>query len=163
MTSSEPGDLSPARRGKRAAAAPSTAMPKHRVLVVDDNPQVRSAVARFLERHAIHVDVAPDGAAAMEELRTHPVDFVLLDVDMPGMNGFEVCRSIKKDPAHAFVPVVLLSALDSKEDRIKGAEAGCDGYLGKPVDPGELLARVEAGLKQREMVLDAIRKAAGGA
>ncbi len=158
MTSSEPGDLSPARRGKRAAAAPSTT-PKHRVLVVDDNPQVRSAVARFLEKHGIHVDVAADGKAAMEELRTHPVDFVLLDVDMPGLNGFEVCRAIKKDPAHAFVPVVLLSALDEREDRIKGAEAGCDGYLGKPVDPAELLARVQAALKQRDMVLEAIRKA----
>lgn len=159
MTSSEPGDLAPARRGKRAAAPSAAGAAKHRVLVVDDNPQVRSAVARFLQKHDIHVDVAPDGKAALEELRTHPVDFVLLDVDMPEMNGFEVCRTIKKDPAHQFVPVVLLSALDAREDRIRGAEAGCDGYLGKPVDPAELLARVQAGLKQREMIMDAIRKA----
>lgn len=140
------------------APAPQTEEGKgRRVLVVDDNIQVRSAVTRFLKLHAFDVEVASDGRAALAELQRQPADFVLLDVDMPGMDGFEVCRRIKADPAHAFVPVIMLTALDSGEDRIRGAEAGADGYLAKPVAPAELVARVKAGVRQRELVLQAIR------
>ena len=137
------------------APAPNAA----KVLVVDDNNQVRSAVTRFLRLHGFQVEVAADGRTALAELQRQTYDFVLLDVDMPGMDGFEVCRRIKGDPNHTFTPVIMLTALDSSEDRIKGAEAGADGYLAKPVAPAELIARVKAGVRQRELVLQAIRVA----
>jgi DNA-binding response OmpR family regulator len=130
-----------------------------RVMVIDDNPQVRSAVTRFLKLHGLTVDSAADGRSALNMLAELPADFILCDVDMPGMNGFEVCRKLKADPANAFTPIIMLTALDSADDRIRGAEAGCDGYLAKPVPPAELVARVKAGLKQRELVLEAIRVA----
>jgi DNA-binding response OmpR family regulator len=162
--------LTPARRGANPAPSPAPAAAPQaagahvwRVLVVDDNAQVRSAVTRFLRLHAFHVEVASDGRAALAELAQRPADFVLLDVDMPGMNGFEVCRRIKADPANAFTPVIMLTALDSSEDRVRGAEAGADGYLAKPVAPAELVARVKAGVKQRELVLQAIRIATAAA
>jgi DNA-binding response OmpR family regulator len=153
-----------AQQAASVAAAPRDPSARvYRVLVVDDNAQVRSAVTRFLRLHAFHVEVAADGRAALNELAQHPADFVLLDVDMPGMNGFEVCRRIKSDPANAMTPVIMLTALDSSEDRVRGAEAGADGYLAKPVAPAELVARVKAGVKQRELVLQAIRVATAAA
>lgn len=149
--------------GTRLETIPATlaGMP-FRVLVVDDNAQVRSAVTRFLRLHAFHVEVAADGVAALAELEREPADFILLDVDMPRMNGFEVCRKIKSHPTHMLTPVIMLTALDSSEDRVRGAEAGCDGYLAKPVAPAELVARVKAGVRNREMVLQAIRIATVG-
>jgi DNA-binding response OmpR family regulator len=141
------------------AARPASGAAMPRVLVVDDNAQVRSAVTRFLRMQALQVDVAADGRAALAALQAQPADFILLDVDMPGMDGFEVCRRIKANPANAFTPVIMLTALDSSDDRIRGAEAGADGYLTKPVPPAELIARVKAGLRQREMVMTAIRVA----
>ena len=157
--------LTPARRAAARPAVPVPPAPEKawRVLVVDDNAQVRSAVTRFLRLHAFHVEVASDGRSALNELAQRPADFVLLDVDMPGMNGFEVCRRIKANPANAFTPVIMLTALDSSEDRVRGAEAGADGYLAKPVPPAELVARVKAGLRQRELVLQAIQVATAAA
>ncbi len=155
----------PMRRPSAADASPTPApqVKPYRVLVVDDNPQVRSAVTRFLRMHNFHVDVAAEGQGALAQLAAQPSDFVLLDVDMPGMNGFEVCRRIKADPQNHFTPVIMLTALDSSDDRIKGAEAGCDGYLTKPTPPEELIARVKAGVKNRELVLEAIRVATAAA
>ena len=156
-------ELRPAIRYRRPPAMaplPEQAQGKTwRVLVIDDNPQVRSAVTRFLRMHGLAVDVAPDGRTAITMLSQQPADFILCDVDMPGMNGFEVCRKIKSDPANAFTPIIMLTALDSADDRVRGAEAGCDGYLAKPVPPAELVARVKAGIRQRELVLEAIRVA----
>jgi DNA-binding response OmpR family regulator len=153
----------PFRRTQARMAAPMTeAAPTGkvmRVLIIDDNAQVRSAVTRFLRLHGLTVDAAPDGRTALTMLSTQPADFILCDVDMPGMSGFEVCRKIKSDPANAFTPIIMLTALDSADDRVRGAEAGCDGYLAKPVPPAELVARVKAGLRQRELVLEAIRVA----
>ena len=156
--------ITPARRQTGvtmnvAGPAEPKAASGRRVLVVDDNAQVRSAVTRFLRLHHFDVEVAPDGRTALAEVARQPVDFILLDVDMPGMDGFEVCRRVKADPNHTFTPVIMLTALDSSEDRIKGAEAGADGYLAKPVPPAELIARVKAGVRQRELVLQAIRVA----
>ena len=160
--------MTPARRAARAASITASMPPVAatedgrvwRVMVVDDNAQVRSAVTRFLRLHAFHVETASDGRSALNELAQNPVDFILLDVDMPGMNGFEVCRRLRSNPANALTPIIMLSALDSTEDRVRGAEAGCDGYLGKPVPPAELIARVKAGIRQRQQVLEAITVAA---
>ncbi len=156
-------ELRPALRFRRPPVASPVSEPAEgkqwRVLVIDDNPQVRSAVTRFLRMHGLTVDVAPDGHTALTMLSQQPADFILCDVDMPGMNGFEVCRKIKSDPVNAFTPIIMLTALDSADDRVRGAEAGCDGYLAKPVPPAELVARVKAGIRQRELVLEAIRVA----
>ena len=155
--------ITPQRRPSVAVPAAKPAEPSAatagKVLVVDDNNQVRSAVTRFLRLHAFQVDVAPDGRTALNFMQREIFDFVLLDVDMPGMNGFEVCKRIKEDPNHVFTPVIMLTALDSSEDRIKGAEAGCDGYLAKPVPPAELIARVKAGIRQRALIFQAVRVA----
>lgn len=157
-------DIRPAIRFRRPPQAPQASEQeangrRGRVMVIDDNPQVRSAVTRFLRLHGLTVDSAADGHSALTMLSTQPADFILCDVDMPGMNGFEVCRKLRTDPANAFTPIIMLTALDSADDRIRGAEAGCDGYLAKPVPPAELVARVKSGLKQRELVLEAIRVA----
>ncbi len=132
---------------KRAA----TDVPTQRVLLVDDHPVVRSSMARLLGRQGFDVLEACDGPSALTACRTLRPDIVLLDVQMPGCDGFEVCRSIKTDAASALIPVVMLTAVDSDEYRLKGAEAGCDDFFTKPVATPELVARVRGALRQKSI------------
>jgi DNA-binding response OmpR family regulator len=90
------------------------------------------------------VITVPDGAAAVEELSKTQVDLVLLDVMMPRLNGFEACERIKNNPATCLIPVVLVTALSDKQDRIEGIKAGADDFLTRPVDRIELLTRVRS-------------------
>lgn len=111
------------------------------ILVVDDQPEMVQLVAHYLTRDGHHVVVALSGADARRHMASVP-DLVLLDVMMRDANGFDLCREFKADPATALVPVVLVTSLNDRKDRIRGIEAGCDEFLSKPVHPDELRARV---------------------
>ncbi len=115
---------------------------KKRVQVVDDMPQNGELMRRILTDEGYTVKAAADGVGALKALRRHKPDIVLLDVLMPGLDGFKVCRQIKCDPQTRLTPVVLVTAWDGWEDRIRGIEAGADGFISKPPDWQELVARV---------------------
>lgn len=110
-----------------------------RVLVVDDDEITRRVLDSILDLEEFEVLVASDGEAALELARSEAPDVVLLDVMMPGMDGLEVCRQLKADPATEGVSVILLSALDRAANLRAGEEAGCDAYLTKPFSPRELI------------------------
>lgn len=115
-----------------------------RVLVVDDEPAVATVFRKLLTHEDFAVEVATDGPSALTAIARQPPDVVLLDVLMPGLDGFEVCRHIKREPATRLTPVVLITALNDRDSRIKGRQAGADDFLTKPVDLQELLARTRS-------------------
>jgi two-component system cell cycle response regulator len=115
-----------------------------RILVVDDIPINVKLLTAKLAAEYYDVTPASDGPMALACIAEAPPDLVLLDVMMPGMTGFEVCRRIKADPASSHIPVVMVTALDSPEDRIEGLEAGADEFLTKPVEDMALFARVRS-------------------
>ena len=114
------------------------------ILVADDQAANRELLEELLAAQGNKVITVSDGAAAVEELSKTHVDLVLLDVMMPRLNGFEACERIKNNPATCLVPVVLVTALSDKQDRIEGIRAGADDFLTRPVDRIELLTRVRS-------------------
>ncbi len=116
-----------------------------RVLVVEDDPTVREVAVSYLEAAGFIVSSTGDGFAALEELAKISPDLVVLDRMLPGIDGAEVCRRIR---ATMTVPIVMLTAMGSTEDRIAGLEAGADDYLTKPFSPRELVLRVQSILRR---------------
>ena len=114
-----------------------------RVLVVDDDPDMAAYLTHLLSREGMATEIAVDGASANARVRSDPPDLILLDVMMPGHSGFELCERLKRDEATALIPIVLVSALEDQESRVRGIEAGADDFLSKPVKREELLARVK--------------------
>jgi len=128
-----------------------------RVLVVDDiEANVRLLQAK-LEVEYYEVLTAPEGFTALEKAALEQPDIILLDVMMPGMDGFEVCRRLKANPITQHIPVVLVTALDGRRDRLTGLEAGADDFLTKPIDDVALFARVRS-LTRLKHVLDELRQ-----
>jgi two-component system cell cycle response regulator len=128
-----------------------------RILVVDDiEANVRLLQAK-LQAEYYHVLTASDGATALAIAAEEKPDLVLLDVMMPGMDGFEVCRRLKDDSATRHIPIVLVTALDGRADRITGLEAGADEFLTKPIDDVMLFARVKS-LTRLKLVIDELRQ-----
>ena len=123
-----------------------------RILVVDDTPLNVKLLAAKLEHEYYVVATATNGPKALELITAEPPDLVLLDVMMPGMDGFEVCRQIKADAATAHIPVVMVTALTETEDRVKGLQAGADDFLSKPIEPISLLARVRSLLRLKTLM-----------
>ena len=112
------------------------------VLIVDDHSDMRAYIRQILEQNFRTVEVA-DGQQALKYSREEVPDFILSDVMMPGMNGKELCRKLKTDPSTSHIPVILLTARDDLESRIKGLESGADAYLAKPFDKSELMVRLQ--------------------
>ncbi len=112
------------------------------VLVVDDGSADRQLAQAYLAGLDCDVRLAPDAASALQQIKAEPPDLVLLDVQMPGMDGYEVCRRIKAGPGGRMLPVVMISAMKGTDDRERALEAGADDFLSKPVSRLELVARV---------------------
>jgi len=115
-----------------------------RVLVVDDRPRTAKALAKFLSVEGYQVIIAQDGFEALKRIEQDEPDLVILDVLMPKLDGYEVCRRIKSNPKTVFIPVVLVTALKGQQDRVKGMMAGADDFISKPPNQHELLARVKS-------------------
>jgi len=126
------------------SSAPPKTMASAKVLAVDDEPRNLEVVSHFLEMEGFQVVTAADGEAALAMVAADAPDLILLDVMMPGLEGFEVCRRLKADSATVFIPVVILTALKGTQERIKGAAAGADDFLSKPFDHVELITRVKS-------------------
>ena len=127
-----------------------------RILIVDDIPaNVRLLEARLMAEY-FEVMTATNGYEALDIARRGNCDLILLDVMMPGMDGFETCRRLKEDPATAFIPVVMVTALDQPSDRVRGLEAGADDFLSKPVSELSLITRVKS-LVRLKTLMDELR------
>ena len=119
-----------------------------RILVAEDDADIAALVRHYLEKASYTVDVTDSGRDVLPRLRRTPADLVILDVMLPGMDGFDVCRAMRADPTTAAVPVIMLTAKAEESDRIVGLELGADDYITKPFSPGEVVARVRALLRR---------------
>src|SRR5690554_5476475 len=119
-----------------------------KVLVVDDDPALRQLLADYLNRHHYDTLLAPDASDLPARIQRYAPDLVVLDRMMPDGDGAEACRRLRQQGED--IPVILLTGRDETVDRVIGLEAGADDYLGKPFDPRELLARIEAVLRRKK-------------
>ncbi len=132
----------------------------HTVLVVDDETDILELVAFNLERQQFHVLTADNGISAVQIAREKLPDMIVLDLMLPGMDGFSVYKELRADPRTSSIPVLMLTAKGEVNDRIAGLELGADDYVTKPFSPKELLLRVKALLKRtRKVTVDASLKA----
>jgi len=119
------------------------------ILVVDDDPEIRKLLARYIESQGFRVLLAATCRELRERLATHQVDLIVLDVMLPDGSGLDLCRDLRAQRSKA--PIILLTALKEDVDRIIGLEIGADDYLGKPFNPRELIARARAILRRRAL------------
>ena len=133
-----------------------------RVLVVEDEPDIRDLLAFHLERDGYQVTRATTGPEALRQLRAAPPDLVILDLMLPELDGLEVCRRLRADPATAALPVIMLTAKGDEVDRVVGLEMGADDYVVKPFSPKEMLARVRAVLRRAQAPRSGVPLAVGG-
>jgi phosphate regulon transcriptional regulator PhoB len=118
------------------------------VLVVEDEPDIRNLVVHHLTRDGFRCRTAASGPEALARVRAAAPDLVVLDLMLPELNGLEVCRRLRADPATATVPIIMLTAKTDEVDRVVGLEMGADDYVAKPFSPKELVARVRAVLRR---------------
>jgi len=122
-------------------------MTKKKILVVDDDPHIREVIQFALEKANMKVVVANNGNKALQQFKQHPCDLIVLDINMPEMDGLACCREIRKT---SDIPILFLSSRDDEIDRILGLEIGGDDYVTKPFSPRELVARINAILKRTQ-------------
>ena len=123
-----------------------------KILVVDDEEKNVKLLEARLIPHGYTVCTASNGEHALEQVRREQPDLIILDILMPGMDGFTVCKTLKDDPETRLIPVIIMTALGQKEDRIRGIEAGADDFLTKPADRDELMARIRTSLRMKQTV-----------
>ena len=128
-----------------------TFLPQSTVLIVDDNPQNIELLQAFLESLPVKLVTAVDGVDALEKVAQHNPDLILLDVMMPRMSGFQVCRRIKADPKTRDIQVLMVTALNELGDIEQASECGTDDFVSKPVNKFELLTRVKSLLRVRHL------------
>lgn len=121
-------------------------MPNHKILVADDSPTVLDLIQAALEEE-YQVITAHDGQEALEKVRREGPDLVLLDVEMPKVNGYLVCQKLKNDPATKKIPIIMLTVRAKESDKMWGMGMGADEYLTKPFEPAELLRIIKERLK----------------
>ncbi len=124
------------------------AMDKSKVLVVEDDQPIRASIRRALAYEGYAVTEAADGEKALDIVRMSPPDLILLDLNLPGIDGIEVCKRIRE--AGDAMPIIMITARDAVSDRVVGLDSGADDYLVKPFDLAELTARVRAALRRHE-------------
>jgi diguanylate cyclase (GGDEF)-like protein len=125
--------------------------PAGRLLIVDDSPDNLEILSTRLRFRGYAVETATGGREALERVARHAPDLILLDVMMPDLDGFEVTRRVKRNPSLPFIPIILVTARDSTEDKVAGLDAGADDYLTKPINFPELEARVRSMLRIKEL------------
>jgi len=119
-----------------------------RVLIVDDENDILNLVKRILTREGFEVITASDGKEGLAKVYSEAPDLMILDINMPVMNGWEVCRKIREDPLYKHLPIIMLTVRKTKADQLKGLNLGGDEYITKPFFPAELLARVKTVLQR---------------
>jgi DNA-binding NarL/FixJ family response regulator len=134
--------------------------PPARILIVDDEPLNVDYLEQELDSLGFVTDTAANGLEALDRVAAAPPDLVLLDVMMPAMDGISALQVLKDDPETRLIPVVLMTALNSVEDRVRGIEAGADDFLSKPVDERELLARIRTALSQKRVIDETVEELA---
>ncbi len=132
-----------------------------RVLIVEDEPDISDLLAFHLGREGYQVVRSRNGADALQQVRARPPDLVLLDLMLPGMDGLEVCRRLRRDPSTAALPIVMLTAKGEEIERVLGLELGADDYIVKPFSPKEVVARVRAVLRRSRAPADGAPIAVG--
>jgi DNA-binding response OmpR family regulator len=128
-----------------------------KILVVDDELALQETLAYNLRRQGYEVEIAGDGPAALDSAHSFKPDLILLDVMLPGIDGFELCRILRQD---SNIPVLMLTARDDEIDRVVGLEVGADDYMTKPFSMRELMARVKAMLRRVRMIRDEMQSGA---
>jgi cyclic di-GMP phosphodiesterase len=141
-------------RPEGVPGASAATAPRGVVLVADDEHENRALYARLLAGEGYEVHTVPDGASALIAIERHRPDVILLDVQMPGLDGFEVCRQVKLNPATRLTPVVMVTGLNERQNRIKGINSGADDFIVKPFDTEELRARVRSLIKLKRYTDD---------
>ena len=121
-----------------------------RALIVEDDPDIVELVTHYLARDGFQVEAVGDGRAALAQLRRAEPDLLILDLQLPGLDGLAICREIRSQPRTRDLPVIMLTARGDEADRIVGLELGADDYVVKPFSPKELMARVRAVLRRAE-------------
>ena len=121
-----------------------------RILVVEDDADIAMLVARYLEKAGYEIERAATGRDALQAIAARPPDMMVLDLMLPQVDGIEICRITRANPATASLPIIMLTARAEESERIVGLELGADDYLAKPFSPGELVARVRALLRRAE-------------
>ena len=124
---------------------------QHKILIVDDDPVNLEFFQLMLSKLGFVVEKASDGLEAMEKLNVFHPDLILLDNIMPKMSGWEITKNLKSDPKYKNIPIIMFSALDDVKDKIAGFELGIDDYITKPFNFSEVLARIKATLRNREL------------
>lgn len=121
---------------------------KEKILIVEDEKDIAKMLVYNLEKEGFRTVATRDGEEALELVRTERPDFIILDLMLPGMDGLEVCKHLKKDSKTAFIPIIILTAKSKEADKVVGLELGADDYVTKPFSPRELVARIKAVLRR---------------
>ena len=123
-----------------------------KILIVEDEPDVARLLRYNLEREGFRISAVADGSLTLAEMRRDPADLVILDLMLPGMDGLEICRQLRRHEKYSTIPILILTARSDEADRVVGLELGADDYVTKPFSMRELIARVRALLRRQEPV-----------